>query len=70
MRLVVLDVALHADLHAAEAVDDAGEPAEPDLDVAVDRQAGGLLERGGEERGPPRANAALTLLSRSPGIGR
>ena len=47
--LGVLDVALHADLDAAEAVDDAGEPAEPDLDVAVDRQAGGLLERGGEQ---------------------
>ena len=71
VRLVVLDVAGHAHVDAAEAVDDAGEPAEADLDVAVDGQSGRLLERLRRAAfGPPMANAALTLLRPSPGISR
>ena len=42
--LLVVHVELHADVDAADAVDDGGEPAEADLDVAVDVQVGDLLD--------------------------
>ena len=67
MRLGVLDVALHAHVDAAEAVDDAREPAEADLDVAVDRQAGGLLEGLGQQLRAADREGGVDLVAAVPG---
>ena len=62
MRLGVLDVALHAHVDAAEAVDDPREPAEADLDVAVDGQAGGALQGRGEQLRPAEGEGGVDLV--------
>ena len=60
--LLVDDVGLRADLHPPEVVDDVGEPAEADLGVPVDAQAGVLLHGVDEERGTAHVVARVDLV--------
>jgi hypothetical protein len=65
--LVVLDRLIQAHLDTAERVDDGGEPAEPDLDVVVDGNAGGVLQCLYEQRRTAEGKGRVDPLFAVPG---